>query len=62
MGCGKFDENDISYSVSWGLAQFPAFLEIFLKHFIGWQGPIEDVKIELQKYEADKGLTDVELA
>lgn len=54
-------ENDISYSVAWGLAKCPSFLKIFLQSVLHWQGDIDEVEIRLQEYEKGKGFTDIEI-
>ncbi|MBC9785528.1 hypothetical protein H1S01_13555 [Heliobacterium chlorum] len=54
-------ENDISYSVAWGLSQCPAFLREFLFNVIQWQGPVNEVEIRMQQHEHDKGFTDIEI-
>lgn len=54
-------ENDISYSVAWGLAQCPTFLEVFLSNVIQWSGSIDEVEIRMQQYDRGKGFTDIEI-
>lgn len=54
-------ENDISYSVAWGLAQCSSFLKVFLLNAIQWDGNIDEVQIRLQDYDKGKGFTDIEI-
>lgn len=55
-------ENDISYSVGFGLANSNHFLENFLK-YLNIKTPFQPtkIKIHLQAYEKDKGFTDFEI-
>lgn len=55
-------ENDISYSVGYSLANCKTFLGNFLK-VVGVEKPVEmdNVKIQLQTYEKEKGYTDFEI-
>jgi hypothetical protein len=54
-------ENDISYSVAWGLSQCPSFLSVFLSNAIQWVGSIDEVEIRMQHYDKGKGFTDIEI-
>ena len=54
-------ENDISYSVAWGLTQCPSFLKVFLQNFLNWTGDVSEVEIRMQEYEKGKGFTDIEI-
>lgn len=55
-------ENNISYSVGYGLANSNKFLELFLKS-LNIQTPFQPlkIKIHLQAHERDKGFTDFEI-
>ena len=55
-------ENNISYSVGYGLANSNKFLELFLKS-LNIQTPFDPskIKIHLQTHERDKGFTDFEI-
>ncbi|GMK39104.1 hypothetical protein PCCS19_21580 [Paenibacillus sp. CCS19] len=55
------NENDISYSVAWGLTQCPSFLKVFLQNVLNWNGSVEEVDIRMQEYEKGKGFTDIEI-
>jgi len=55
------DENAISYSVAWALAECPAFLSVVLKEVANWSGPTAGVVIRLQQYESEGGVTDIEI-
>lgn len=44
-------ENDISYSVAWGLTQCPSFLKVFLQSVLQWNGNVDEVEIRMQEYE-----------
>jgi len=55
------DENDISYSVAWALAQCPVFLDGFLKSQVKPGQGYEDVVIRLQHSEKTGGITDIEI-
>lgn len=56
------DENDISYSVGYCLANSPAFLEGLLRQLnITSKIDIEQVKVKLQDFERGKGFTDFEI-
>lgn len=54
-------ENDISYSVAWGLTQCSSFLKVFLQNVVQWQGDIAEVEIRMQQYDRGKGFTDIEI-
>jgi hypothetical protein len=54
-------ENDISYSVAWGLTQCPSFLKVFLQSVLQWNGNVDEVEIRMQEYEKGKGFTDIEI-
>ncbi|RUS44570.1 hypothetical protein [Cohnella sp. AR92] len=54
-------ENDISYSVAWGLTQCPSFLKVFLQSVLQWNGTVDEVEIRMQEYEKGKGFTDIEI-
>lgn len=54
-------ENDISYSVAWGLSQCSSFLKVFLEKVLNWQGDVADVEIRMQQYDQGKGYTDIEI-
>jgi hypothetical protein len=57
-----YHENDISYSVAWALSNSPNFLTQLLKHLkITDIINIDDIKINLQYYEKDYGITDIEI-
>ncbi|PJN59852.1 hypothetical protein PAEAM_28870 [Paenibacillus sp. GM1FR] len=54
-------ENDITYSVAWGLAQCPSFLRLLLQKIINWSGDLTEVEITMQGYEKNQGYTDIEI-
>jgi hypothetical protein len=54
-------EDDITFSLGWGLAQSPAFLRVFLLRVVHYSGEVEDVSLQLQRHEADAGRTDLEI-
>lgn len=54
-------ENDISYSVAWGLTQCPSFLKVFLQSVLNWNGSVDEVEIRMQEYEKGRGFTDTEI-
>ena len=56
------DEDDITYSLDWGLYSSKSFLKEFLKNTISWQGDIDTVEIRLQQSELRGGRTDIEIA
>jgi hypothetical protein len=51
-------ENDITYSVAWALANSPSFLKQLVQHIIGAPAETENVSIRLQQHEKDSGITD----
>lgn len=54
-------ENDISFSVAWALSKCPFFLKKIIKHVARIDIDPGLVKINLQHYERDGGVTDIEL-
>ncbi len=55
-------ENDMSYSLAWGLAQCPKFLEKFLIAINQRNTELSEVEINLQKSgDKKEGITDIEL-
>jgi hypothetical protein len=54
-------ENDITYSVSWALAQSARFLAAFLHEVLGLRADLNKVVIRLQQVEKDAGVTDIEI-
>src|SRR5258707_9656737 len=55
------DENDITYSISWAMAQSPLFLAGFLSHVLSKPTDLNKVVILLQQVEKDGGITDIEI-
>jgi hypothetical protein len=55
------DENDITYSISWAMAQSPFFLARFLSHVLSKPTDLSKVVIRLQQVEKDGGITDMEI-
>lgn len=54
-------ENDLTYSVAWGLAQSQSFLNGFLELVDAHKTPHDDLSISLQRHEKDAGFTDIEI-
>ncbi len=54
------DENDITYSVGWALAQSPTFRGALLSRVLG-QGDFGSATVRLQERVKDGGVTDIEL-
>ena len=56
-------ENDVSFSVGWGLANSPAFLSEFIRLAfpLNSKFDITSTQIRLQQYEPTKGITDIEI-
>ena len=54
------DENDISCSVAWALAQCPSFLDTFLKSQVKTRHKYDNVDVRLQHSEKRGGITDFE--
>ena len=54
-------ENDISFSVAWALSKCPFFLKGFIEKVAHIAVDPSLVKINLQHYEKDGGITDIEL-
>ena len=54
-------ENDISFSVAWALSKCPNFLKEFIEYVAHIEVDPSLVKINLQHYERDGGVTDIEL-
>lgn len=55
------DENDITYSVGWTLAQSPRFLSTLLKTILPTSPQGNVTKISLQDFKQNGGVTDVEV-
>jgi hypothetical protein len=55
------DENDITFSIGWGLSQSPAFRQRLLKSAFGTDINAQQCEIRLQDHGDDGGYTDVEL-
>lgn len=54
-------ENDITYSISWAMAQSPSFLGEFLSQALSKRSDLSKVVIRLQQVEKDAGITDIEI-
>lgn len=54
-------ENDITYSIGWGLAKSPAFLRALLRNLLEAEDVGEVTAIRLQQHEHDGGFTDIEI-
>ena len=54
-------ENDITKSISWALCNCPEFTRRIVKDLLGVDIGIEDVSIYFQKYDNEKGITDIEI-
>lgn len=54
-------ENDITLSISWALAQCPAFLKNLIARICGFQANPDDVTVYNQQHESDHGITDIEI-
>src|SRR5262249_40377651 len=54
-------ENDITYSIAWGMASSPRFLGGFLSQVLGVQVDLKNVVIRLQQIEEHGGITDIEI-
>ena len=55
-------ENDISLSMSWALAKCPEFLKAVVQHICGLVPDTDAVTVMNQKYDADTGITDIEVS
>ncbi len=55
------DENDITYSIGWTLAQSPSFLSALLRVVLITRPPGSVAKISLQDFKQNGGVTDVEV-
>lgn len=54
-------ENDISFSVGWALAESRSFLQCFLERILSKKVDIGNVVVRLQQYESGSGITDIEI-
>lgn len=54
-------ENDLSFSLGWGLSQSRRFLQGFLASVAGRDIPIDNCTIKLQHHGKDRGFTDIEI-
>src|SRR5271169_1151611 len=54
-------ENDITYSLGWVLANCPSFLNAFTHQVFPRASRNADYQINLQHFQRDKGITDVEI-
>ena len=54
-------ENDITKSIAWGFTKCPVFLEKCIEYLLGIKIKADDVIIQYQVAEADKGITDLEI-
>ena len=55
-------ENDITLSMSWALAKCPEFLKAVVQHICGLVPDTDAVTVMNQKYDADTGITDIEVS
>ena len=55
------NENDISYSVAWALANCPSFLDAFLQSQVKRNAEGQGVDIRLQHSQEKGGITDIEI-
>lgn len=55
------DENDISFSVAWALANCPSFLSAFLQSQLKRNANGKDIDIRLQHSQKTGGITDIEI-
>lgn len=54
-------ENDITLSMSWALSKCPEFLKIVVEKVSGVSVDPEEVTVMNQRYDADTGITDIEV-
>lgn len=54
-------ENDITKSIAWALCKCPKFMKLIVKEIFKIDVEPEDVLIFFQKYDAEKGITDIEM-
>jgi hypothetical protein len=54
-------ENDLSYSLGWGLAQSPRLLHGFIRTVTGQSVPADECTVRLQQHGNDRGYTDIEI-
>lgn len=54
-------ENDITKSIAWALNKCPVFMKAIISDVVGVDVNPESVTITYQKYESDKGITDLEI-
>lgn len=54
-------ENDITLSMSWALAKCSEFLKALIITIVGMAPPSDEISILNQRYDADAGVTDIEI-
>lgn len=54
-------ENDITLSMSWALAKCSEFLKALIISIVGMAPPSDEISILNQRYDADAGITDIEI-
>lgn len=54
-------ENDITYSIGWSLANSPSFLNAFFQKLRLNSASFGNVSIELQEFDREYGITDIEI-
>ena len=54
-------ENDITKSIAWALCKCPVFMKMVIKDILGIDINPDDTTITYQKYDAEKGITDLEV-
>ncbi len=55
------NENDITYSIGWALANSRAFLSVLLDKLVPEAAASEEDVIQLQEYKRESGITDIEI-
>ena len=54
-------ENDITKSIAWAFVKCPVFLSMMLKELMDIETDTQNINIQYQVYEKDKGITDLEI-
>lgn len=54
-------ENDITKSIAWAFVKCPVFLSMVLKELLQINADSNNISIQYQVYEKDKGITDLEI-
>src|SRR5271170_7428551 len=61
FGLLGYKENDLTYSLGWGLAQSGSLLDEFIRNVLPGRDLPKKYEVRLQQYGLDGGFTDIEI-